>query len=75
LLRDTYNANAANSLVTQGVLEALAAGILLYDGISNLIVPFFNSTIYLEGTNTFQATTTIAMWVGALAMSVIGYWA
>ncbi|KAI8848556.1 Zinc/iron permease, partial [Chytridium lagenaria] len=40
-LNSTYNANALANLMTQGILEALAAGILTYDALVNILFHHF----------------------------------
>lgn len=75
LMRGNLMSHSVEGIVIQGVIEAVAAGILLFDAISNLIVPFFKSTEFITGKIFFQLSCVSAMWLGAVAMSVIGLWA
>ncbi|KAJ3099420.1 high-affinity Zn(2+) transporter zrt1 [Phlyctochytrium planicorne] len=43
LLNSTYNSNARSNLLSQGILEALSAGILAYDALVNIIYLHFQS--------------------------------
>lgn len=74
-VRHIFNENNVVSLLIQGILESLAAGILLYDSIANIIIPFFASTLYLHGSEILQNGTVFVMWLGATLMTRIGYWA
>jgi zinc transporter 1/2/3 len=75
IFRDDKLSNSATGLIIQGCLEALAAGILIFDAIANLIVPFFKSAQFMTGTYVFQGVCVFLMWLGAGAMALIGFWA
>lgn len=69
LTASTLDQQTPGTVVLLGVLEALAAGILIYDSIANLMIPSFTDT------NKQHATCLLALWAGAAVMAVIGYWA
>jgi zinc transporter 1/2/3 len=67
--------NESSMLLTQGILEALAAGILLYDSLIAIISPLFSSRIYTAGSKTFRGCSILVLWLGVGFMCVVGNWA
>ena len=67
--------NDPSMLLAEGILNALSAGILLYDGLVAIIAPFFTSSIYSQNTQLFRWASIFLLWLGVAAMSIIGYWA
>jgi zinc transporter 1/2/3 len=71
-----YSEVTPEGLFVQGVLDACSAGVLIYDGLVNMLTPTI--TRNRQFTNyplRIQVGTISAVWCGALAMAVIGYWA
>ncbi|KAJ3158258.1 high-affinity Zn(2+) transporter zrt1 [Geranomyces michiganensis] len=74
-LSESFNENATAALIATGVLDALSAGILLYDGLANIIVPHFQSKNFRGASAKGQLVQFFALWLGAFVMAVIGRWA
>ncbi|KAJ3047773.1 high-affinity Zn(2+) transporter zrt1 [Rhizophlyctis rosea] len=74
-VNETYNANAVTALIVTGVLEAISAGILVYDGLVNVVCPHFGGRAFLGARWGGRAIQFVALWLGALAMAVVGRWA
>ncbi|KAI8818679.1 Zinc/iron permease [Fimicolochytrium jonesii] len=74
-LNSSYNENATRALISTGVLDALSAGILLYDGLANIIVPHFQSMNFKHARISAQFVQFLSLWAGAALMAVIGRWA
>lgn len=75
-ISQAFNENDVASLITIGVFEAIAAGILIHDGFVNLL------TAYLTHNHSFynfslskRALVFMSLWLGAGVMAVIGIWA
>lgn len=72
----TYNANSVSALLTQGIFDAISAGILIYMAFVNLIA---TEMVHDEGFKKLDKTTKwsyfVAMWIGVAIMSIIGIWA
>ncbi|CAF1539808.1 unnamed protein product [Rotaria sp. Silwood1] len=73
----TYNPNSIASLLANGILDAISAGILIYVAIVNLITAEMGASA-----NTFHALSKrlkflyfVALYAGVAAMAVIGIWA
>lgn len=73
-LRAVYNANASSTLVAQGTLDALAAGILTFDGIVNIVQPALSSRAFKQLPGWKQHLQFLSLWLGAAAMAIVGYW-
>lgn len=74
-MRNSYNENGIEVLILQGIIEAFASGILIYDCIANLMVPHAASESFAGNTWLFKIGVFSAMWVGAAITALIGYWA
>ncbi|KAI8906031.1 Zinc/iron permease [Gorgonomyces haynaldii] len=75
LVHENANMNNVASLLLQGILESLAAGLLIYDAIASIIVPFYSSEQFTNSSLGFQFLCISAKWLGALILAIIGYWA
>ncbi|KAI8922482.1 Zinc/iron permease [Powellomyces hirtus] len=74
-LKESFSGDAQHTILTIGFLDALAAGILLYDGLVNIIVPHFITDAFRKLSLAKQSLQIAFLWLGALAMAVIGRWA
>ena len=75
-ISSAYNANSVSTLLIQGIFDAVSAGILLYDGLVNMLN---NNITHNKG---FEALSPVrkgfqflAFWLGAAVMAIIGRWA
>jgi len=74
-ISSSFNQNSVTNLITQGVLDSLSAGILLYDGLVNIVAPHFASKKFQSSSDLSQLCQTVALWLGAGTMALIGRWA
>ena len=70
-----YNENHQGSLISQGVLEGLSGGILIYDGLLNIVGPHFTKDSFKQLSTSTQMSQFIALWLGSAVMAIIGMWA
>ena len=71
-----YNANSPAALGVEGAFTAVSAGILLYNGLVDLIVPSFDETCEDTPTNDVVfGLGFVSLFLGAAAMSALAYWA
>ena len=75
-IRYQFNANSSSTIVTQGILSSLSAGILFYNTYTELIA------VEINGNRNFRAHHWIrryicffSMYLGAATFAVIGIWA
>lgn len=69
-----YNGESKAALGTEGVFDAISAGILIYNGLVDLIVPTFSDE-ELPHSYIVQALGFGALYFGAAIMALIGKWA
>lgn len=75
-IESKFNPNSPSALLSTGIIEAISAGILIYDSCVNLISahmtnnPGFISLSWVKKLGAF-----VAMWIGVTVMSIIGKWA
>jgi len=74
-INSSFNANATSSLIAQGVLDALSAGILLYDCLVNILPSHFKSEKIVNASGIVQFSQFGFLWLGAAVMALIGRWA
>lgn len=74
-VHDTYDGNAVGTLVSTGVLDAVSAGILIYDALVNIITPHISCPLFRDTTHARRFLQMLCLWVGAGIMSLIGRWA
>ena len=71
-----YNANSPAALGVEGAFNAVSAGILLYNGLVDLVVPSFDESSEETPTSgVIFGLGFVFMFLGAAAMSVLAYWA
>ena len=75
IIRESYNGNAASTLIVQIVLESFAAGLVIYEALSSIIVPFFRSENYFGHSLLVKLFAVISLWLGSLVMAIVGIWA
>ncbi len=73
--RATTAENPTVYVTTTGVFDAIAAGILLYDGLANVALPHFSSHHVRCGSIKRASTDFFFLYLGAFAMAVVGKWA
>eukprot|EP00053_Salpingoeca_punica_P016100 m.150208 g.150208 ORF g.150208 m.150208 type:complete len:319 (-) comp16877_c0_seq1:2428-3384(-) len=74
-INDSYNENGRSALLVNGSLDAISAGILIYDGLCNIIQPHFMSSGYRDRSVWVKVAQVVCMWTGAGIMSFIGKYA
>jgi zinc transporter 1/2/3 len=67
----SFNENSISALVTTGVLDAFSAGVLLYDGLVNIV----RGEKFVKARNSHQYLQLASLWLGAFIMSLVGKWA
>eukprot|EP01119_Soliformovum_irregulare_P001468 TRINITY_DN1116_c0_g1_i1.p1 TRINITY_DN1116_c0_g1~~TRINITY_DN1116_c0_g1_i1.p1 ORF type:complete len:393 (+),score=62.80 TRINITY_DN1116_c0_g1_i1:48-1181(+) len=74
-IASSYNSNSAGSLIAQGVLESISAGILLYDVLVNIISTHTRSPYFYSCSTRAQVLQLAFLWLGTFVMALIGKWA
>ena len=76
LISSSYDPNSVAALLTEGILDAISTGILLYMGYVNLLAVEFNlnGEIRRESSK-IKAMCFLALWMGAAVMALIGLYA
>lgn len=81
-----YNDNGVTSILVQGILDSLSGifkrcdylfkgGILIYDGLINIISPHFKSLDFVRSGTGHQFVHIGALWLGTAIMAFIGKYA
>lgn len=71
---NNYNGESKAALGSEGVFDAVSAGILIYNGLCDLILPTFSDD-ELPPSWTMQVAGFGALYTGAAIMALIGKWA
>lgn len=75
-ISQNYNENSTAALLTQGIFDAVAAGILIYDALVNLITTnITHSRWFAQISLARRALVILFLWLGAGVMALIGRWA
>ncbi|KAJ1664646.1 hypothetical protein IW140_005634 [Coemansia sp. RSA 1813] len=74
-VRYSYKPNSPSSLIAMGVLDALAAGILLYTGLVNLLAEEFGTLEFRGYRMHKKIACFLVCFIGAGVMALIGKWA
>eukprot|EP00842_Homolaphlyctis_polyrhiza_P006313 jgi/Hompol1/6683/HPOL_002818-RA len=53
-IRESYNANATSTLLATGILDSISAGILIYDGLINVIGPHFTGPSFEHASKPYR---------------------
>jgi zinc transporter 1/2/3 len=72
----TYNENSLAALLVQGLFDGVSGGVLIYDGLVNLLTAnITNSKEFAARSTGAKIALYIALWLGAAAMAIVGRWA
>ncbi|CAG8539494.1 4206_t:CDS:2 [Acaulospora colombiana] len=75
-VRQTYSEGSATALITEGVLDSVSAGILLYAALVELIAnDFIYDVKFRKKSDYTQLSAFLCLITGAGIMGLIGYWA
>ncbi|KAJ1975665.1 hypothetical protein H4R34_004253 [Dimargaris verticillata] len=74
-IRAVYQARSPTTLVVQGVLDAVSAGILIYTALVNMMAQEFAQPGFKAQPSGTKWSCWAALYLGAIAMSVVGVWA
>ncbi|KAJ1970653.1 hypothetical protein H4R35_005738 [Dimargaris xerosporica] len=74
-IRAVYQARSPTTLVVQGVLDAVSAGILIYTALVNMMAQEFAQPGFKAQSSATKWSCWTALYLGAIAMSVVGIWA
>ena len=73
-IQSGYDANSASAVLSQGILDSVAAGIILYAAFVTMLSSEFASDFHEYKQTWIRAAMFIAMWFGAGVLSFIGIW-
>jgi zinc transporter 1/2/3 len=73
-VHSSYNGSSKAALASEGIFDSVSAGILIYNGIVDLIIPTFADR-ELPKAVWLQALGFAALFAGAGIMALIGKWA
>lgn len=73
-IASVYNANSAGALVTEGILDSMSAGILVYMALVDLIAADFLSK-RMSCNFRLQVVSYFMLFLGAGLMSLLAIWA
>jgi hypothetical protein len=62
-------------MAAQAIVDAMAAGILLYNGFVNLFAPHFSSLSYHKSNSWTKIVDVLFIILGCTIMAIIGIWA
>jgi len=72
----TSYSNSPASLISQGILDAIAAGILVYAALVQMLTEEVTKNAeFWSMTTARKVSCFVAVWLGAASMSVVGIWA
>lgn len=75
-LSSNYMSNSSASLLSQGILEAISGGILIYDGLVNLLTPSVTGNVQVSKLSVLRRIPVhVSLFLGSAAMAIIGKWA
>ena len=76
LMRSSFNAVSSSVLLTQGIFDALSAGILIYTALVEIMAPEITHNPHFRSYSfAQQASQFLAMYLGAGLMALISLWA
>ena len=75
-VHSVYSENQPSLILIQGILESLSSGILIYSTYCELVGGEINhNAAFARYPRKFKVICFLAMYLGAAAMAIIGYWA
>ncbi|KAL3896389.1 MAG: hypothetical protein SGCHY_004104 [Lobulomycetales sp.] len=75
-VRSSYKENSPAALLTQGILESLSGGMLIYTALVEFLTPqITNSLPFRQQSLGRQAAQFAALYLGVAIMSILGHWA
>ena len=75
LIAQWLQANVALSLIVLGALDAVSAGILIYDALVNMMtVNITHNRYFARLSLSRKAIVFVSLWTGVAAMSILGIW-
>ncbi|KAI9014305.1 ZIP zinc transporter-domain-containing protein [Hyaloraphidium curvatum] len=75
-IHSTFVPNSETTLLTLGIIDSIAAGILIYDACVNLLAAnMTNSSVFMRLSWQRKALSFLALWAAVSIMAVIGIWA
>ena len=75
-VHERYNENTHALILSQGILNSLSAGILIYSTYCELVGGEINhNPVFDAFTKPFKVLCFLFMYLGAACMAVLGYWA
>jgi len=75
LIRNAIESTDKVYLTTQGIIDAVAGGILIYDDLVNILSRHCNSRLFKKGSIMRKNAQLIAFYCGIAVMAIIGIWA
>ncbi|KAJ1972520.1 hypothetical protein H4R33_007077, partial [Dimargaris cristalligena] len=75
VFRSVYRARSPVTLIVQGALDAVSAGILIYTALVNLMAQEFAQKSFKALPRGSKGLYMGSLYLGAMAMSIIGIWA
>jgi zinc transporter 1/2/3 len=73
-IREALATDTGSSILVQAILDAICGGILVYNGLVNILAPHFNNVFYSQSVLKRMVDVSL-IWVGCLIMAIIGIWA
>jgi zinc transporter 1/2/3 len=73
-IRSNYDANSSSTIFSQGILEAVSAGIILYAAFVTMLAYEFASDYHEFKAISVRVALFAALWFGAGVLSAIGIW-
>jgi zinc transporter 1/2/3 len=75
-VHQVFSSNSQGFLVTQGILESLSSGVLMYNAYCGLLAVEINKNpSFGQYAKSFRTACYLAMYAGAGVMAIIGLWA
>ncbi|KAL6605726.1 Zinc/iron permease [Neocallimastix sp. 'constans'] len=75
LIRNAIESTDKVYLTTQGIIDAVAGGILIYDDLVNILSRHCNSNLFKKGSIMRKNAQLISFYCGIAVMAIIGIWA
>ncbi|MQM12744.1 hypothetical protein Taro_045662 [Colocasia esculenta] len=75
VLSSSYNPDSPRALVVEGLLDSVSAGILIYMALVDLIAADFHTHSMRSSGARLQGFSCLALFLGAMSMSLLALWA